>query len=60
MKSTTMKNTFLLVVALCLAMVASASNGYTIYPVPQRQEAGSGGHASRAELLLLPSQASTR
>ena len=42
MKSRTMKNTFLLAVALCLAMVASASDGYTIYPVPQRQEAGSG------------------
>ena len=42
MKSTTMKNTFLLAVALCLAMMASASDGYTIYPVPQRQEAGSG------------------
>ena len=27
---------------MCLAMVASASDGYTIYPVPQRQEAGSG------------------
>jgi hyaluronoglucosaminidase len=56
MKSTTMKNTILLMLLLLSVFTGSATEGYTIYPVPQQQvmQGGEASFTSRVSVIAEP------